>query len=251
MKLLLIVMVLLGFMSSSAAKSIDVVVPDFLLVYKPYLYRNEQGEISGNVINILACAFGDQPLSPRAVPTKRAKHEILANSTDVMAPIIRAAEYFKGVKDGPVFSNAIHDAYVTLVVRKEDSNLTNYKSVDEIVRVGFVLGADARVTFFSSLYRHSELVHAKSIEHLFKLLVTGRIQVAIITDIWGGDGYQIYEGERLKGITIETFQAAALFSSRFSTENKAVVESFNKRLPGCWRDLGQDIANPYLLKAHH
>jgi hypothetical protein len=251
MKLLLIVMLMLGAINSAATKPIDVVVPEFLLHYKPYLYRDEGGVISGNVINILVCAFGDQPLSFRAAPTKRARHDVLANSADMMAPIMRAAEAFEGLTDTPVYSDTIHEAYLTLVSREEDSNLTDFKSIDEPVRIGFVLGSHARIRVFSSLYRYSEPVHAKSIEHLFKLLVTGRIQVAIIADIWGGDGYQIYEGRRLKGRTIDTFQAAGLFSSRFSSENKAVVESFNNRLPGCWRDLGQDIANPYLLKAYH
>ena len=250
MKHFLSTVLLLGLVNSAVAKPVDIVVPDYLLVYKPYLYRNEDGAISGNVINILACAFGDKSLSFRALPTKRAMHDVLSSGADMMAPIMRALGSFEEVTDAPVYSDVIHEAYLTLVVREEDSNLTDFKSIDEPVRIGFVLGSHARMRVFSSLYQYPEPVHAKSIEHLFKLLITGRIQVAIIADIWGGDGYQIYEGRRLKGKTIDTFQAAGLFSHGFATENKALIESFNKRLPGCWQDLGQDIANPYSLKPY-
>jgi len=228
---------------SAQRDSIRVAIPEHIAEYPMYLKAHADGSFSGPLLSFTRCALNNYRVEPVLAPVKRLRHKLTTGDVDMLIPTVR---YSKFVSDKSLAtlqsSKPMHRAYVSAIT-KDSETLASIQSLEDIksLRLGLVHGSYLYDSFLQA--NNPDYITTTRVSQLFKLLLTNRIDMAVITTPWSGDHIQEFQGHALTGTTIFIADTIALFSVDISKHHPEIIESFDDNLAACRHHFASVEAN--------
>ncbi len=203
----------------------------------PYLEASDDGRLNGAIVEFARCALRDYPVEFQRAPAKRLQQMLARGTADLMLPIIldkqrSNLEFYRLLPSSKPFLNA----YISVITTNKEL-LKQLSSIEDLntVRIGAVRGNYLYDILMQTL--SNEITSTSYNSQLFKLLLSERLDAAVITAPWPGEQITTFSDQTIHAKTLITTEVSAVFSAQTALQRPKLIDNFNDNIDSCTHHL--------------
>lgn len=214
------------------AASIRVTVTDIVLGFPEYAAQQEDGSLQGGLVNFWNCVFDGAGYQPEyhVLPARRAKHVLQGDETDFFIPKLKLDQIDTPQVDDARLTLPIHNAHATLLTA---AHHRSWLEGDRWLkrRVG-VVGDSGLNKMLVDKGGHiaANVVH---FDRLMKMLLSERVDVALVLTPWKGERIHQFQGVPLVGRTLSVMPVHGFLGQTRHQQDPQLLAKLNEHIPRC------------------
>jgi len=213
--------------------------------YPDYAVVRAGQPMTGQLVRFWQCVFdgAEAPVQFTVRPGARARHELALGQVDLVTPKIKPSTGETVELGGALYTQPYDYIHYMLIARRENKDLLLDPNWVER-RLG-VARTSVWHAYVEQLGGRVE-TQVQSVDQLFKLLVGGRVELALLVSPWPASDIRQYGGEPLAARSLLQSSLHGLLSPQRFEREPQLLWRINRQISACQLTTPIAMPNPFL-----